>query len=451
MATTLHLTLTLRRWWLSLSLGLAVAASASAQPLAPPARGQLASDSLVRYVLARAMTMQSLDDLPPAERRTFTAWAGAAGTRFAGRVGGFWFTPDNAQWLRHTGDSLRTMVDDLHRAQPGMVVQGAVFEVVYAHADNLPVPNAVRAEFGEDTVAVPHRNFRFADMMYPGYFTPDDPGHYRWDVLPPGKSPGVPDMSQPETQRWFYALARQQLDAGCEAIHFGQVMRMDDRDPGHHAWWSLLQRVRAYARTRNRGFVLCDAHTHDEYYDPDPNHPLPPQQRQLLFDFHSCPARPIECDTLRRGLHAAYLDYADADNPAGAIYGRSGGGLAPDGTYREHLPALVELDNGTIAKPGEPGQRAWGVVWGIDEISWFANQPSAYRNEWLVYAAARVRQLDSAVYFEMPGLRMVHVPPQPDWRYRADKMGQAEIIPAIWADKLADQTQRLLLTGPSLP
>ncbi|MEJ7662144.1 MAG: hypothetical protein WKG07_22540 [Hymenobacter sp.] len=50
-----------------------------------------------------------------------------------------------------------------------------------------------------------------------------------------------------------------QLDAGCEALHFGQIRIMDDRDPGHRAIWSLLQRVRRYARTRNRGFVLCGA------------------------------------------------------------------------------------------------------------------------------------------------------------------------------------------------
>jgi len=428
---------------------LLAALAAAGQPLRPPAPAPPpVSDSLVRHYLARAMTIQNLRLLPVAERRVFTQWAGAAGTRFAGRVGGFWATPRTAQQLQATADTLRQFVADLHRAQPAMVVQGAIFEVIEAHAADLPVPNAARAAFGEDTLAVPARTFRFADMMYPAYFSAADSSHYRWDDRPPGQAPGIPDMSRPETQLWFYTLACQQIDAGCEALHFGQVMRMDDRDAGHHAWWSMLQRVRAYARTRNRGFVLCDAHTHDEYYDPDPSQPLPPSQRQLLFDFHSCPARPIECDTIRRGSHSAYLDFADAGDRSGAIYGRSGGGVAPDGTYRPHLPALVELDNGTLARVGEPGQRAWGVVWGVDEISWFATQPADYRNQWLVYAAARVRQLDPAVYLEMPGMRGVNVPPQPDWQYRANTMGQGEIIPAIWAGKLRRQTRRLLRTGP---
>lgn len=414
------------------------------QPLA----AQVVSDSLVRHYISRAMTMQGFAGLAPAEQQSFAQWAAEAGTQFAGRVGGFWSTPGSAAAVRAHAAMLRRLTTVLHQAQPVLVVQGTVFEIIEPSADSIPVPNAVRAEFGEDTVAVPHRNFRFASMMYPSYFTPGDPDHYRWDSRPPGQAPGIPDMSQPETQRWFYSFARLQLDAGCEAIHFGQVMRMDDRDAGHHGWWSMLQRVRAYGRTRNRGFVLCDAHTHSEYYDPDPAHPLPPAQRQLLFDFHSCPLRPLELDTLRHDQRRAYLDYADAGDPSGAIYGRSGGGLAPSGQYSPHLPALVEFDNGTLGRPGIPGQRALGVVWGLDEISWFATHPPAYRNAWLVYAAARVRQLDPAVYLEMPGLRGVVDPPRPSWLYRADAAGQATIIPAIWAGKTQRQAYKYLLLGP---
>ena len=437
---------TLFLWWSCVCLALPAVAQSRAVPA-----GQLPPDSLVRHFLARAMTMQGFNGLAPGQRRAFAAWAGAAGTRFAGRVGGFWATPGSAAQVQALYDTLRRTAGELHQAQPAMVVQGTVFEIIEPVADNLPVPNAVRAEYGEDTVAVPHRNFRFARMMYPSYFSAADSNHYRWDSRPPGQAPGYPDMSQRETQLWFYAFARQQLDAGCEAIHFGQVMQMDDRDAGHHGWWDMLRRVRAYARTRNRGFVLCDAHTHGEYYDPDPAHPLPPAQRQLLFDFHSCPARPLEVDTLRHGPHGAYLDYADAGNPTGAIFGRSAGGLAPNGRYCAHLPGLVELDNGSSATPGRPGQRGLAAVWGYDEISWFAQQPTAYRDQWLVYAAARVRQLDPALYLEMPGMRGVSAPPGPGWLYRADEAGQAAIIPAIWAGRVASQTQRLQFIGPVAP
>lgn len=395
--------------------------------------------------------MQGFNWVPLAQRRAFAKWAGGAGTRFAGRVGGFWSTPRSAAQIKAQFDTLRLATTLLHNANPQMVVQGAVFEVVEVYANNLPVPNKARAEFGEDTVAIPRRRFRFASMMYPEYFTADNSQHYRWDDRPPGAAPGIPDMSRTETQLWFYVFARQQIDAGCEAIHFGQVRAMDDHDAGHHGWWSMLQRVRAYARNRNRGFVLCDAHTHEQYYDPDPDHPLPTAQRQLLFDFHSSPLRPIELDTLRHGTHGAYLDYADADNPGGAPFGRSGGGVAPNGQPTPHLPALAELDNGTSATPGVPGQRALAAVWGLDEITWFATQPPVYRNDWLVYAEARVRQLDATMYLEMPGMRNVSIPPGPERIFQADEEGQLAVIPAIWAGREAKRADQLLLIGPVAP
>ncbi|MBF9235835.1 hypothetical protein I2I05_00355 [Hymenobacter sp. BT683] len=438
-------------WALLLGLSRGLSVPAAAQPVAGtgPPRVVL-SDSLVRHFLSRSITVQGIHGLPPAERQAFAAWAGSAGARFAGRVGGFWYTPENAVQERAAFDTLRRIVAELHRVQPGMVVQGAIFEIVYAQVNNLRVPNAARAEFGEDTVAVPTRNFRLADMVYPGYFNVKEIDGYRWDSRPPGEAPGIPDMSRTETQLWFYCCARRQLDAGCEAIHFGQVMLMDKRDAGHHGWWSMLQRVRAYARTRNRGFVLCDAHTHSEYYDPDPQRPLPDSARQLLFDFHSYPLRATENDTVRAGTHGARLEIATSDARNAAIFGRSGGGVAPGGWAVRRLPALVELDNwGRCTRPGQPGQ--WPCIWGYDEISWFATQPSDYRDEWLVYATARVQQLDPNVYLQMPGIRGVEAPPRPVGLYRADIAGQGDIIRAIWAGETAQRGQRLLLYGPSPP
>ncbi|WP_375416334.1 hypothetical protein [uncultured Hymenobacter sp.] len=422
---------------------------ATAQTLAASAQNSLPlSDSLTRHFLARAMTIQDHSGLKPAEWRAFTTWAGAAGTRFAGRVGGFWYTPESPTQEQAVYDSLRRHVAELHHAQPSMVVQGAIFEILWPHVSNLLVPNALRVEVGEDTLAVPRRNFRFADMMYPGYFSPVDSGHVRWDSRPPGQAPGMPDMSRPETQLWFYHCARRQLDAGIEALHFGQVMLMNRRDAGHRGWWQLLQRVRAYARTRNRGFVLCDAHTHGEFYDPDPAHPLPDSLRQLLFDFHAYPLRAAELDTVRAGTHGARLEIAENKGPTDAIYRLSRGGRAPGGWLVRQQPALVELDNwGPAARPGQPGQWPW--LWGLDEISWFATQPSTYRDLWLVYAVAWLRQLDPNTYLEMPGLRGVTLPaPTPGWLYRADTAGQGAVIPAIWAGQTEEQARRLLLIGP---
>ena len=45
------------------------------------------------------------------------------------------------------------------------------------------------------------------------------------------RSSSVPDVSRDETKLWFYFLARSYLDAGCEAIHYGQVELMNGNDP----------------------------------------------------------------------------------------------------------------------------------------------------------------------------------------------------------------------------
>ena len=430
-------------------LALLLTQKSAAQPASPnsfASSGQAVGvpDSVVRRYLARSLTVQGVGTLPAADRVAFCRWVGSIGTRFAGRVGGFWLTPRSVQEEQASFDTTRHIVAELQAHQPDMVVQGAIFEIVYAHVDSLPVPNRIRAAFGEDTLRVPARRFRFVDMMYPEYYRPTEGARYRWDSGPPGQAPGVPDMSQTETQKWFYYAAVRQIDAGCEALHFGQIALMDDRDPGHRAWWSMLQRVRAYARTRNRGVVLCDAHTRGEYYDPDPAHPLPDSARQLLFDFHSYPLRPLEADTVRAGLHGAVLEIGDGQ---GELYARSKGGITPGQQRVARLSAVVEFDNfGAAVRPGRPGQRPW--VWGLDEISWFAQQPSAYRDQWLVYAYARVRQLDPAVQLQFPAMRVVTNPPQADYLYRADQTSQGDVFRRCWAGKTKGQGEYLLFIGP---
>jgi hypothetical protein len=51
-----------------------------------------------------------------------------------------------------------------------------------------------------------------------------------------GKGASVPDMSQLETRLWFLYLAAGYIDLGVEAIHFGQVEIMDNRDKQHIHW-----------------------------------------------------------------------------------------------------------------------------------------------------------------------------------------------------------------------
>src|SRR3546814_4098307 len=100
-----------------------------------------------------------------------------------------------------------------------------------------------------------------------------------------GVGASVPDISQLETRMFFYYMACRYMEAGIEALHFGQaeLMAMTDRDNNYAAWRDLLQKVRSAAsELARRGTVLCDAHLPNGGISVDGH---------LLFDFVSFPLR----------------------------------------------------------------------------------------------------------------------------------------------------------------
>lgn len=176
---------------------------AAAQPLPPAAPADTlapVSPALVQHFLARSLSVPGLvaPNVPAARRRALLLWAGQVGTRLAGRLGGWFYTPESEEDAQVIIDTLRRSIGVLHAQNPDIAAQGCIFEIVWPHVSRLAVPNRLRATFGEDTLAVPQRKFRFADMMYPAYFGEDNTRHYRWDERPPGQAPGTPDFTQPE-------------------------------------------------------------------------------------------------------------------------------------------------------------------------------------------------------------------------------------------------------------
>lgn len=299
----------------------------------------------------------------------------------------------------------------LHAADPEIIVQGTAFEIITPQVERLPVPEYVFKEFG---LPAEKRNFSYKAMLYPdGRFV----GHW-------GRSGSVPDMSRLETRMWFFYLAAASIDAGIEAIHFGQVELMDKSDKDHAHWLDMLTRVRAYAaRHARRHLLLCDAHV--------PSGGLLVGGK-LLFDFHSFPLRIDEVvdKPIQGVLKVGYLD---------SLFGRSKGGLTPSGWSCEHLPFLVELDNfGSSRREGQNIGAHW--IWGYDEISWFAHLEEPARNAWLRYAWAWVREHDANGYVEMPGMRQLASPAGGKRWYFANTAGaatpdgfnQEETIKAIW-------------------
>ena len=75
-----------------------------------------------------------------------------------------------------------------------------------------------------------------------------------------GRMGGVPDVSQPETQLWFYFLAVSYIDLGFEGIHWGQGEIMDHSDPHSRSHAGFLPGSRVREKHARRGMVLCNAH-----------------------------------------------------------------------------------------------------------------------------------------------------------------------------------------------
>jgi len=336
------------------------------------------------------------------------------GVKFAGRAIHNWGREQGGESaLPQKLERARRDAARVHAADPDMILQACIFEIVSRDVDKLAVPAWVFEELGRPVEA---RNFRYDDIIFP-----DGGGHNQW-----GQGASVPDVSRPETKLWFLYLAASYIGIGCEAIHFGQVELMNRRDPKLDHWAGMLDSVRRYAKSKaRRRFVLCDAHVPGGGFVRD---------GKLLFDLHTFPLRIEELPDKpqQAQLRVGYTD---------ALYGRSKGGVTPSGWRCEHLPFLVEFDNyGRSRQPGQPGMgRFW--VWGWDEITWFSQQPEDHRNEWLNYAWHWVRKNDPAGYLQMPGSRCLAGATNGKRWYYANQpstvtpegFGQEETIRAIWS------------------
>jgi hypothetical protein len=306
----------------------------------------------------------------------------------------------------------RQLVPQVRAADPEMILEACIFEIVTTDVEQVPVPVWAFIALG---LPVEKRNFHYEAILYPAAQR-----RRSW-----GRNGGVPDVSQTETQMWFYFLAASYIDLGFEGIHWGQMEIMDDNDPHLDHYARVFALVRAYAaKHARRKMVLCNAHV--------PSGGLV-RDGELLLDFHAFPLRVKEVPVHPQEaiLQVGYLD---------SIFLRSKGGRTYSGWQCEHLPYLVELDNyGASKHPGEPGQgNDW--VWGYDEISWFANQSKEYRSEWLRYAWNWVRKTDPDGYLEMPGSRTETSPLNDRRWYFANApsvavlegLGDEEAIRAIW-------------------
>lgn len=307
----------------------------------------------------------------------------------------------------------KALIDTLHAFDPDIVFQGCLFEIITEDVNGVKIPGWVFEEFGQ---VDEDRNFSYKAMLNDsGVFA----NHWR-------EGSSVPDISKQESQLWFYYLAASYIKLGVEAFHLGQVELIGMNDPERKAWSELLTRIRTYAGEHaRRHWVLLDAHVPKGDMIKD---------GVSLIDFNSFPLRikEIQDKPYEGKLEVDHLD---------ALFKKSKGCVSPSGWSCQSLPYLVELDNYGRSRTPNVADTNSIFVWGWDEISWFAQQPEQYRNDWLVYAFNWIRETDPNGHLQMPVARMISCPNETSGSYRANKRSEAcpigyaqeETIKRIWS------------------
>ncbi|MBR2152328.1 MAG: dockerin type I repeat-containing protein [Clostridia bacterium] len=307
------------------------------------------------------------------------------GAKYVSRMACVWLPSVNDY---NTYNEQKAFIDDLHSKDPFVVLEACVFETTWTGVETIPIPAYVFEAFG---LPVETRNFSYSAMCFP-----DGTGVNHW-----ANDQSLPDITQIETQMFFYYRSCEYIKIGYEALHMGQVMQTGAHDVDFACWTNLIAKIRAFAKDNaRRGMVIINGHTHG----------ILGNDGVLLFDFHSYPARLVADGTVKRGPtesnpQKAYFVEGHGDS----IYGNSLGGVTYSGWKCDSLPYYVEIDNwGNDASIiHDPTKDANGVtIWGMDEISWFCSQPKSYREEFLRYAYDWVKNKTSGDgFFCMPGER----------------------------------------------
>ena len=296
-------------------------------------------------------------------------------------------------------EQAKKIAEKVHAADPQIILQGGVFEIIYKGTVNsTEIPAFVFEAFG---LPAEKRNFSYDEASFP---TGHNYGPGFWGM---GPDAAVPNIANIETQMYFYYNICRYISAGFEAIHIGQAeMMMDYKEVTNAKEWDrVLTLARQYAaKNARRGVVLFDAHSSLG------SDGLKIGNR-LILDIQSAPLFPSE--TIQKdGVLMCEAKHFTEDKFS--YIGRTKGGTHPLGFETDQNITILEFDNfGRNDDPGVPTYEGF-YSWGYDDITWFALQPEWYRNQFLIETDEflktdpRIRDKDGMqVYFLQPALRRV--------------------------------------------
>lgn len=348
------------------------------------------SENVLNHYLARAVTMAELCSPPDYMQDAAVSCLeddirliDNIGAKFIGRAIFRWGQEkalNDPEFLNYAQNVLHRV----HKNDPDVIFQAGIFEVVTPDVESILIPSYVFEAFN---LPIQIRPFNFGAMVFTdGLYV----NHF--DLA------SVPDINRIETKLWMYYLATSYIDAGFEAIHWGQIGLTGIRDDGWENWFDVIGKVREYAKDNaRRSFILNDAHTSTGYM----------KDERHLLDFNSFPLRiqESEKDSLEGVLK---VNYPIAEKWQQSIYQKSKGGIAPSGWTCESLPYLVEFDNfGISDKPGQRTDTTDPFIWGYDEITWFSLKNIDNQKEWLEYAYKWIAKNTTNGHLQMPVSRVL--------------------------------------------
>lgn len=267
-------------------------------------------------------------------------------------------------------EKLSPVLSLTHNKDPETIFNVFIAERVNKdYVNGISIPKYVFDAFNIPTV---NRNFDY-DLM----FNSSWPYINIW-----GANNSAPDITQLETQMWYYYYSTLYINAGFESIWLGQIYVTAKSDIGYTETHKLVQKIREYGseHARRKYIIVISHQLGDVLYEGQP-----------IFD-HLFYITHFGLDS--NNNMKAYIpsnNWINCDLYASACEYYSRHALS------ENMPLLLMFDNGgSMHDPHHPQLN------GFDPITYFATRPKSQRHEYLLRISTEVKEQYHKARFAPP-------------------------------------------------